>query len=653
MMTTAVMAQQDITAKNLTIIRRLKLAGYNLNGVMNDTSNMNALDKLLTAKAVKMYVDAHSGGGGSMVYPPAGIAVSTGSAWGSSIADNSANWNTVLNRQLYTDTSYYDATRWWVNNYAPNIANTNLKLNTNRTLDVNSQNFRFENIGPSLGVSFVEADGFYFSANEFPDFRYGWYDAVSSRGAFEYSALKNKSYIYDGYTQIGLNDEGTYPVLRIGKTPYTNANGRVRLVSMDAADSIEIENAKGSFVLSRMASSRDTLIRAKYDSITLKGKLFDKNIQAGAGTKAVRWNSTTGEFTYADTTAGGGTPAGSNKELQFNNSGSFGGTTAIKYGNTANEILTLWQQSSNDVPLTIKNSGDNSKVAIEIKDTIGSAYTSAIKFTPSAAGGASPSKIYQGYEGLCLEGGSAPYTTAEASTVIIGNSVGSTASFKVHSYPYGVPASPNNWVAKIRTSKTSAVGLAIDWGAAGQTGDLLQFRNNSNTVLAKFDSIGNIYSPASNYSTGGFKYLVRNVTTGKFEKQDALAGSGTYTPTTSGLTNADSTHVFECQYSWITDAASGLKTVTVSGQVEVYINSANTDSRIILSLPIASSFSNEYEAGGTGGVTSASNGLSNHRYSIGVKSNSGSDGVEFDFNPTSGSCNAKINFIFHYKVNPS
>lgn len=41
-----------------------------------------------------------TGGGGSMVYPGAGIALSTGSAWGTSITDNSANWNTVLNRLL-------------------------------------------------------------------------------------------------------------------------------------------------------------------------------------------------------------------------------------------------------------------------------------------------------------------------------------------------------------------------------------------------------------------------------------------------------------------------------------------------------------------------------------------------------------------------
>jgi len=36
-----------------------------------------------------------TGGGGSMVYPGAGIALSTGSAWGASITNNSSNWNTA------------------------------------------------------------------------------------------------------------------------------------------------------------------------------------------------------------------------------------------------------------------------------------------------------------------------------------------------------------------------------------------------------------------------------------------------------------------------------------------------------------------------------------------------------------------------------
>jgi hypothetical protein len=37
-----------------------------------------------------------TGGGGNMVYPGVGIPLSTGSAWGVSITNNSANWNTAF-----------------------------------------------------------------------------------------------------------------------------------------------------------------------------------------------------------------------------------------------------------------------------------------------------------------------------------------------------------------------------------------------------------------------------------------------------------------------------------------------------------------------------------------------------------------------------
>ena len=235
-----------------------------------------------------------------------------------------------------------------------------------------------------------------------------------------------------------------------------------------------------------------TVIGASFMRETiLRGKLIDSTLSAGVGTKAVRWNDATGEFTYADTTVGGGgSPAGSNKELQFNNSGAFGGTTGIKYGNASNERLTIWQTTSTDVPLTIKVAGDNSKAAIEIKDTTGSPYTSAIKFTPSGGGSPGASYIMQGYGSLTLSAGNPPYMGSRDALVSIG--ISSVKNVFFQSYQYDVPDSPNNWVARIRTAKTSAIGLAIDWGAAGQTGDLLQFRNNSNTVMARFDSIGKL-----------------------------------------------------------------------------------------------------------------------------------------------------------------
>ena len=61
------------------------------------------------------------GGSGSMIYPGAGIAKSTGSAWTTSITDNSSNWNTVLNRVLYTDTaSMLSNYRHWLAGYTKN-----------------------------------------------------------------------------------------------------------------------------------------------------------------------------------------------------------------------------------------------------------------------------------------------------------------------------------------------------------------------------------------------------------------------------------------------------------------------------------------------------------------------------------------------------
>jgi len=52
------------------------------------------------------------GGGGGMVYPGSGIAVSTGASWGTSITDNSANWNTAFgwgdHAGLYDDYSSWN-----------------------------------------------------------------------------------------------------------------------------------------------------------------------------------------------------------------------------------------------------------------------------------------------------------------------------------------------------------------------------------------------------------------------------------------------------------------------------------------------------------------------------------------------------------------
>ena len=80
----------------------------------------------------------------------------------------------------------------------------------------------------------------------------------------------------------------------------------------------------------------------------VRGKLIDSTLSAGAGTKAVRWNSSTGEFTYADTTAGnsvnlvfGGGSGASADTAVF--------TTSAIYGSFYNESDTLYVQSMRGV----------------------------------------------------------------------------------------------------------------------------------------------------------------------------------------------------------------------------------------------------------------------------------------------------------------
>jgi hypothetical protein len=51
--------------------------------------------------STQAYSRAH--GGGSMVYPGAGIALSSGAAWGASITNNSTNWNTAYTDRLKWD----------------------------------------------------------------------------------------------------------------------------------------------------------------------------------------------------------------------------------------------------------------------------------------------------------------------------------------------------------------------------------------------------------------------------------------------------------------------------------------------------------------------------------------------------------------------
>jgi hypothetical protein len=78
--------------------------------------------------ATKAYARSVGGGSGSMIYPGAGIPLSTGSAWGTSITNNSTNWNSAY---TWTSTNGANAVTayGWGNHasagYVPNTRTVN------------------------------------------------------------------------------------------------------------------------------------------------------------------------------------------------------------------------------------------------------------------------------------------------------------------------------------------------------------------------------------------------------------------------------------------------------------------------------------------------------------------------------------------------
>lgn len=113
--------------------------------------------------------------------------------------------------------------------------------------------------------------------------------------------------------------------------------------------------------------------------------------------------------------------------------------------------------------------------------------------------------------------------------------------------------------------------------------------------------------------------------------------SGTYTPTLSNTVNVSASVAYACQYMRVGSV------VTVSGRIDIDPTSANIDTRITMTLPIASNFTsaNLNELGGTAVTLNNTGGFS-------ILSNT-SDVAEFR-GQLSGTANVALSFSFTYLI---
>jgi hypothetical protein len=178
-----------------------------------------------------------------------------------------------------------------------------------------------------------------------------------------YSNTTGHSNTANGYRSLYSNTTGYSNTANGYRSLYSNttggsntANGTYSLYSNTTGDNnVGIGYQSGYHTNQKTDAQNQILIGAgtygTRDSMTvigasfmretiLRGKLIDSTLSAGAGTKAVRWNDATGEFTYDTTPISLIFGAGSNADADTT---AF--TTAAIYGSFFNDSDTLYVQS--------------------------------------------------------------------------------------------------------------------------------------------------------------------------------------------------------------------------------------------------------------------------------------------------------------------
>lgn len=99
--TTGVVSTIAASAANQYLRRNASNTDYEFGSAFTLTTNGSS--GAATYDGVTLNIPQYAGGGSGMVYPGSGIPISTGSAWGTSITDNSSNWNTAYTDRLKWD----------------------------------------------------------------------------------------------------------------------------------------------------------------------------------------------------------------------------------------------------------------------------------------------------------------------------------------------------------------------------------------------------------------------------------------------------------------------------------------------------------------------------------------------------------------------
>lgn len=294
---------QDTSYANLTYIS--KYAG----------AQIYAKDKLYmrdstATKWILIGPGAGSGGsgGGSMIYPGAGIPISTGSAWGTSITDNSSNWNTAYSwgnhAGLYFSLADTSAKKWdWDDitgkptllvpaDTAGLSSRINLKLNISDTVSMLINYVRakrlsdtasairsaFPKFGTSTDNTATGARSFDANGNQ-----------VIITNAGEYSGFfSSGSYSQFGFTSAPSGSFGPAPYMFFGKNSGLNPYATVQLSAVeDQLPFASLNTSTGDGKYASISVYSNATNEGMIDINAYEGRIAVYNLQSSSGTDSI------------------------------------------------------------------------------------------------------------------------------------------------------------------------------------------------------------------------------------------------------------------------------------------------------------------------------------------------------------------------------
>jgi hypothetical protein len=563
-----------------------------------------------------------------MIYPAAGIPLSTGTAWGTSITDNSSNWNTAFSNRI---TSITNTGSSGASTLSSNVLNIpNYTLSGLGGMPIAGGTFTGGIIGTSAsfaslngiatnGIALnVENNSTGFSAAQFKNIGSGNIAQFSNNGGVV-ATIGNGGGITAGASIFSTSTVGTLAGnFKNNITSASGSTGYGLLIESEAS-------AASSYALTvRNLSGSNTYLSIPTET----GRVG--NVGIGTATPDYKLDvvgsvrvSTLPSFTS------GGTYIVSNSGILSSRTAAELRTdiSAISFSDSTTILSGRW------LPNRSLDTAMSLQARIQTKSPI--AGSSSITTVGTLASGSIPYSLITGTPTIPTNANFVDLTTTQNSiagnkgftgNVGIGQSANGsfglavanalpsyfTSTSNATSATYGgsvflrqtntvgngngISLSMNN--ASSSPIEYAYIGSVIEGNTAGsENGAFIiapQF-NGARTQRVKVGPTGEI--TASNLSGTGTRMVVADAS-GVLSTQalpSGTASSGTYTPTITNQANITSSTAQQLQWMRVGN------TVTVSGGVLITPTTSGVTTILRISLPVSSNFSNSWSCGGGGG----------------------------------------------------